>query len=166
MFGITSARSFFEKARSDFARVEADIADPVAAMNCILSLYHLHEWVWARWLKGRHEVQTGLGIGNSKGAFVAWLDQNCPHFTLLQELTNGTKHCAPVHSSTGCVAGWGRGPYDIGPYDAPYLLIDMGDEGLPDDERYLIARTVLRDIMDFWAGFFATHGITDDAEAS
>ena len=75
----------FQKAREDYARVESDISDPVAAMNCILSLYHLHEWVWARWLKGRHEVQTELGIRSIRGEFVVWLDQNCPHFTLLQD---------------------------------------------------------------------------------
>lgn len=162
MFGITSAYRFFEKARADYANVQADIANPDAAMNCILSLYHLHEWVWARWLKPRPDVQTRLGIRRDKSDFIAWLDANCPQFGLLQELANGTKHCRPVHS-TAQIEGYGRGPYDIGPYDAPYLLIDLG-EGHDPAERYLVASDVLKVIVEFWIGFFATYGVVDDAD--
>jgi hypothetical protein len=162
MFGITSAYRFFEKVRTDYARVEADIADPGAALNCILSLYHLHEWVWARWLKQRPNVQATLGIRKDIESFKAWLDERCPHFTLVQELANGTKHCRPVHY-TKQVKGYGRGPYDIGPFGSPYLLIDLGEERTS-PERYLVASTVLKETMDFWMGFFALHGIVDDAD--
>ncbi len=162
MFGITSAYRFFEKARADYANVQADIADPGAALNCILSLYHLHEWVWARWLKRRIDVQTKLGIRRNKSAFIAWLDENCPQFGLLQELANGTKHCRPVHS-TAQIEGYGRGPYGIGPYGAPYLLIDLGEEHDP-TERYLVASDVLKLIMEFWIAFFDTYGVVDNAE--
>ena len=136
MFGITSAYQFFKKACEDYERVERDIADPGAALNCILSFYHLHEWVWARWLKLRPDVQVMLGIRRrKKGEFTDWLDAKCPHFGLLQELANGTKHCRPVHS-TQHVKGFGRGPFGFGPFGAPYLLIDLGDEH-PPAERYL-----------------------------
>jgi hypothetical protein len=47
MFGITTAHRFFEKVAGDYARVEANIADPGSALNCILPLYHLHDRVWA-----------------------------------------------------------------------------------------------------------------------
>ena len=162
MFGITSTYRFYVKVRENYARVEANIDDPGAAIDCVLSLYHLHEWVWARWLKQRPDIQTTLGISRNKGQFVAWLDTNCPRFPLLQELANGTKHCAPA-SSTERIEGYGRGPWDIGPYDAPYLLIDLGD-GHPPPDRYLVASDVLKSIMDFWIDFFATHGIVDDAD--
>lgn len=162
MFGITSAYRLFEKARADYASVQADIADPGAAMNCILSLYHLHEWVWARWLKQRPDVRARLCIRGDKGGFIAWLDANCPHFRLLQELANGTKHCRPVQP-TAQIEGYGRGPFGIGPFGAAYLLIDLGDEYLP-EVRYLVASDVLKSIMDFWTSFFATHKIVDDAD--
>ena len=47
LFGITTVEDFFQKVCvKNYARIEEDIDDPGAAMNCILSLYHLHEWVW------------------------------------------------------------------------------------------------------------------------
>ena len=162
MFGVTSAYRFFEKTRADYASVQADIADPGVTLNCILSLYHLHEWVWASWLKQRPDVQARLGIRGDKGDFIAWLDSNCPHFSLLQELANCTKHCRPVHA-TAQVEGYGRGPYGIGPYGVPYLLIDLGEELAPAD-RYLVASEVLKAIMDFWTSFFAVYGIVDDTD--
>jgi hypothetical protein len=161
MFGITSAYRFFEKARADFALVQTNIADPGAAMNCTLSLYHLHEWVWAKWLKRRPDALAALGI-RDKDAFITWLDENCPHFSLLQELANGTKHCSPVHS-TQHVQGYGRGPFGIGPYGAPYLLIDLSEE-YPPAERYLVANNVLEEIMNFWTNFFSVRQIADDAD--
>ena len=46
LFGITTVEDFFQKVRvKNYARLEEDVDDPGAAMNCILSLYHLHEWV-------------------------------------------------------------------------------------------------------------------------
>jgi len=162
MFGITSASRYFEKVRADYARVEADGADPDAALNCILSLYHLHEWVWASWLKQRPAALLRLGIRKDIRSFKAWLDANCPHFDLVQELANGTKHCRPAHS-TKHIKGYGRGPWGVGPFGAPYLLIDLGEENAP-ASRYLVASTVLRAVVGFWISFFATHGIVEDAE--
>jgi hypothetical protein len=147
MFGITSAYRFFERFGPITPRVEADIADPGAALNCILSLYHLHEWVWARWLKQRPNVQATLGIRKDIESFKAWLDEKCPHFTLVQELANGTKHCRPVYS-TKHVKGYGRGPYGIGPFWSPYLLIDLGQKNTS-AEHYLVASAVLKATLDF-----------------
>jgi hypothetical protein len=78
----------------------------------------------------------------------------------MQELANGTKHCCPVHP-TKHVKGYGRGPFGIGPFGSPYLLIDLGHEN-PSAGRYLVAGEVLKENLDFWIGFFATHGIVDD----
>ncbi|MCB9947565.1 MAG: hypothetical protein H6842_07035 [Rhodospirillaceae bacterium] len=156
MFGITTAYRFYEKASSDFGDVQTDIADPRSAMNCILSLYPLHEWVWARWLKKRPDVQMKLQLRN-KDSFDKWLDSNCPHFTLLQDLANGTKHCKPVHP-TQKIEGFGHGPFGVGPFGMPYLLIDQGAQCSP---RYLVASDVLADQMAFWQIFFSTHQIVD-----
>jgi hypothetical protein len=97
----------------------------------------------------------------NKSKFVAWLNANCPHFSLLQLLANGSKHCFPVHS-TEIVKCYGRGPYGVGPYGRAYLLIDPNNHHTI-VECYLVGNTVLRAIAELWDGFFTTHGITDDA---
>ena len=51
MFAITNATEFFAKVKQDLASLEEKIDDSGRAMNCILSAYHLHEWVWAYVLK-------------------------------------------------------------------------------------------------------------------
>ena len=53
---------------------------------------------------------AALGIRKDKREFITWLETNCPHFALVQELANSTKHCRPVHS-TDHIQVYGRGPY-------------------------------------------------------
>ena len=163
MFGITSGEDFFQKVCADHERLAEDIADPRAAMNCILSLYHLHEWVWACCLKDNRAVREPLGIHRKK-EFCEWLEKNCPHFNLMQDLANGIKHCRPICHPARQVKGFGQGPYGLGPYGTPYLLIDLGE----DEERatrYLVASTVLEKILAFWRGFFVEHRVFDPPEA-
>ena len=131
---------FFHKVCEDYERLAKDIADLGLAMNCILWLYHLHEWVWSRWLKGRFEVTTSLGIHNGRDEFRGWLQQNCPHYSLLRELADGLKHCDLTVRPPQQVKGFGQGPYGVGPYGTPYLLIDLGENREP-ATRYLIAST-------------------------
>jgi len=45
MFAITNAAEFFAKVKDDLAALEEKIDDSGRAMNCILSAFHLHEWV-------------------------------------------------------------------------------------------------------------------------
>ena len=157
LLGITTADGFFGKVCKDLELLKKNIADPGAAMNCILSLYHLHEWVWSLWLKRDDEARKKLGIRKKKKEFVGWLERKCLHFNLLQELANGAKHCRRRSSySTGRVGGWGQGPWDVGPWDMPYLLIDQGAD-LEAECRYLVASDVLKEIFDFWNKFFDEH---------
>ena len=157
MFAIETAKEFFDKVKQDRDALNGDIADSGRAINCILSSYHLHEWVWANWLKKKCPFKLRGKLIRDKEAFLGWLDKNCPHFSVLQELANGSKHCRPVHS-TGKVSGYGMGPYGIGPYGAPYLLIDLGSH-LAGDERYLVVSTTLNQIVEFWENIFTEHDI-------
>jgi hypothetical protein len=156
MFAITNATEFFTKVKQDHAALEEQIDDSGRAMNCILSAYHLHEWVWAHSLKPTMPRKLGNLIVKDKSSFVGWLEAACPHFTLLQELTNGTKHCAPVHS-TMKIAGYGIGPYGIGPWGASYLLIDLG-ENVPIPQRWVVASDMLGEVVGFWGEFFEQYG--------
>jgi hypothetical protein len=157
LFDIRTHEDFFRKAQADVDILRKDDSKPSAAMNAILSLYPLHYWVWACWLKDKHDVRRTLVIKNDKG-FKKWLDGNCPHFLLLQDLANGAKHCYRTQSSTRRVAGYGTGPYGVGPYGSSYLLIDLGNSREP-TERYLVVSKVLKETLKFWNSFFALYGI-------
>ena len=166
-FGITTAEDFFRKVCTDYERALKDIADPYAAMNCILSLYHLHEWVWWCWLKGRDDVLSALDIRDNEEDFRRLLEKHCPHFDLLRELANGTKHFRIKkrqridHTQRG--AGYGNGPYGIGPWGTSYLLVDLGEDEEP-ATRYLTVSKVLKGILEYWRSFFTEHRVFDPPE--
>jgi hypothetical protein len=154
VFAITNAKEYREKVEEDLAELASDIANSSRAMNATISLYHLHEWLWAHTLKPKKPVTLGTSTITSKKQFVSWLDLNCPHFELLQQLANGSKHAYPVVSGPK-VAGYGQGPYGIGPFGAPYLLIDLGNRA---PKRYLVASDVIRDAGVFMVNLAKSHG--------
>jgi len=77
MFAITNAADFLAFVQTNLAAVDEDIADTGRALNCILSAYHLHEWVWARSLKDRAPLQLGGKTVRTKQDFVAWVETAC-----------------------------------------------------------------------------------------
>ena len=109
-------------------------------MNAVTGLYHMHDWLWAKWLKDIKPVELDGATINSKTDLLRSLDANCPHFKLIQQLANGAKHACYVDAG-GKIEGYGAGPYGIGPFGKAYLLIDLG-KGKGTD-RYLVASTVI-----------------------
>ncbi len=159
MFAIKTARDFLGKVKEDANALASDVANAGKAMNAFLSAYHLHEWVWARWLKKASPYSLGGTTIREKTDFIGWLDNNCPHFSLVQEIANGAKHCFPVKGgSTDRIDGYDTGPFDIRPLDMPYLQIDLGDAHSGPD-RYLDVSTVIQEVVAFWDGFFAINPI-------
>ena len=156
IFAIVTASDFYAKTQEDVRQFNEQIDDFARAMNAILSTYHLHEWVWARWLKAAAPRTICGVLIRDKAGFLAWLDTACPHFAILQELANGSKHCSPVVANAE-ISGYGMGPYGVGPYGKPYLLIDKGD-ALPLDRRWLVASDMLNDVASFWNQFFSDNG--------
>jgi hypothetical protein len=122
-------------------------------LNCIITAYHLHDRIWARWLKGDAETKQKMRF-NDKNGFAAWLDKEWPGFVIIQELTNGTKHLRPMEKTkdTQRIAGYGQGPYGVGPYGQPCLLIDYGDDA--GSGRWRTVDDLLDEALAFWPGFF------------
>jgi hypothetical protein len=158
LFGITTADDFFAKLEADYVDFKAQPDSARLALNCIITAYHLHEWVWGRWLKSDTEAKQKIGIAD-KGSFITWLDGHWPGFTVVQELTNGAKHLKTMEKvkDTDLIAGFGRGPYGVGPYGSSYLLIDYGDNTAP--QRWNTAETLLDEALAFWRKFFNTYRI-------
>jgi hypothetical protein len=155
MFDIITCRDFHAKLKADFEEFGKEEDSARLALNCAITAYHLHEWVWGDWLKTDYAVWKKLGI-RDKESFIAWLERECPGFDTLEDLANGAKHFVRQQDfGTQRVAGFGMGPYGIGPFGKSYLLIDYGEPA--GDQRWKTARDLLSDVVTFWDGFFASH---------
>jgi hypothetical protein len=83
MFDITTSRDFLEKLEADFDDFMKEPHSARLALNCAITAYHLHEWVWGDWLKRNYEIQKSLGIEGKtnkqrKASFLAWIDKPGP----------------------------------------------------------------------------------------
>jgi hypothetical protein len=175
MFDITTSRDYLAKLEADFDDYMKEPASARLALNCAITAYHLHEWVWGDWLKRNHDVQDALGIsGNTnkerKESFLAWIDKACVWFSTIQDLANGAKHVtggqqfqamrigAPPFMLDELGAGWGEGAWDGPiPYVAEshgdgHLLIDYG-EGTG-NHRWRTAGALLDVVVRFLREFF------------
>jgi len=159
IFAIQSAGDFLGKLEGDVALLMEDVADSGLAMNGILAAYHIHEWLWAGWLKPKAPVPVRGTMIRNKEDLRSWLDKDCPHFKVIQDLANGSKHCRPVAYGASEVSGYGRGPYGVGPFGTPYLLIDLGTDH-PPAARWLVAHSLLTAVAEFWRGLFNEIGVT------
>lgn len=168
MFTIITASDFLKKAEQDLSALMEDQQDAGKAINSILSLHHVYEWVWNRHFDAMAPADirgTFITKKEPRGAptgdsFKEWLKDNSPHFDLIRRLANGTKHCLKMNTDLLPMElkGFGKGLYGVGPYGTSYLVIYMGDE-LQASERYLLPHKVLTTQMDFWKEFYKEFAI-------
>ncbi len=156
MFDIITSHDFLSKLEADYTDFKAQPDSARHALNCIISAYHLHEWVWGDWLKTDYTTWGELSIRNLE-TFEGWLVREWPGFALTRDLTNSSKHFVRnTGPETQRIAGYGSGPYNVGRYGQPYLLIDLGaDKSGP--ERWLTAEQLIDEAIVFWQIFFDTH---------
>jgi hypothetical protein len=92
MFDITTSRDFLAKLEADFADFEKQPGSSRLALNCAISAYHLHDWVWNHWLNKDANTRRVLGIGTKRADFLSWIDRSCVWFVWIQELATAAKH--------------------------------------------------------------------------
>ncbi|MBG1233726.1 hypothetical protein [Aestuariivirga litoralis] len=166
MFSVTKAKDFYAMVVGDFDDLMEEPDSPRRAMHCAIMAYHLHDWVWAE-IESDEALLTRLGLveGSDRVAFVHWIKARCPYFFGVQALAHETKHSKPrERMQTERVSGWGSGPYGVGPYGRPYLLIDWGEEA--GELRWQPALTLLEIVVRFWRDFFREYLPADDLPAS
>lgn len=164
MFDIKTYHDFHGKLKAGFNDFVMEPDSTRLALNCILTAYHLHEWVWAGWLKAEHSVWRTLGV-RDKLSFVAWIKGECPAFKTMENLANGTKHFILYQGfETRHVGGYGVGPYGVGPSGKSYLLIEYGaDEG---EIRWKTADELIEAVLNFLNQFFEQYCLKAEFSAS
>jgi len=168
MFDITTSRDFLAKLEGDFADFMKEPGSGRLALNCAVTAYQLHEWVWREWLKNDKPTRQALGIGNRR-EFLAWIDRACVWFIWIQELATGAKHSVPLSFKARRVSllPEARNLPNAGAEDChwdgpmPYLtdgpdvlLIDNGPEAGDVHDRYMPAAMLLEVVVRFWREFF------------
>lgn len=156
MFSIETARQFFEKLLADQKDFKDQPDSARHALNCIITAYHLREWVWGEWLQNDSAALQAMKI-QQEDDFVPWIKEQCPRFETVRQLTNGAKHFRPKSPPPESfhVGGFGSGPFGAGAFGKPYLLIDHGEaEGV---RRWQTAEQLIDLVVDFWSEFFAKY---------
>jgi hypothetical protein len=154
IFDIADSAQFYRMVVADYDEFVAEQHSARRALHCAISAYHLHEWVWADWLKNNKAMQNHLKV-HSRNEFLAWIMKHCVWFVWTRDLANGTKHCiqrldfgthfvAPpplqlTESGSGQAEGAAR-QILIGPQGKGYLIIDNGAAEELNDEVDLMKR--------------------------
>ena len=173
MFGIDTSRDLLAKLEADFADYAKEPASGRLALNCAMTAYHMHEWVWGDWLKTDNAVRKALGIRDVE-TFLAWIDRECPWFPVVQGLTNGAKHFIPnqpvqalrvgapplILDTPGCGLGEGAldGPIPYVTDGKEFLLLDFGPEAA--EYRWIPAAMLLEVVVRFWREVFEKYAPT------
>ena len=147
IFGIDTIADYLAFCAEAVAELEQDQGSVLRAFAAVLALNHIPDWLQ---YKLTDDQRTTLGLTGSKlgDPVKDWFEAQNADLTLVRDIANGFKHLRPNHS-TDVVAGYGRGPFGVGPFGAPYLLIDLGDYPLA-NERWVVGLSLCKRTMEWW----------------
>jgi hypothetical protein len=148
-FEINTTALFFRKLIEDHEDFYKDRTSSRVALNCVMTAWHLHEWVYNEY--NLSSTYPKLRI------YQDYLKVSCPSFQLMQDLANGTKHFKitlyiPKVQEThlhqgGFSSGFSRG------FDISMLEIKLDDGSVVDFESQI------QNVINFWKGYLPTFGI-------
>jgi hypothetical protein len=153
MFGIDTIEDYLEFCAEAVAEFEQDQDSVLRAFAAILALNHIPDWLQYKLIDAQ---RSALGLAGSKvgDPVLHFFEGQNNDLARLRDIANGFKHLRPNHR-TETIAGYGRGPNGVGPYGAPYLLIDLG-EHLPPEERWDVGLSLCKRALEWWQTQLAT----------
>lgn len=155
MFDLTTSADFFDKMVDDFDDLFNDPLSTRHAINCALSAYHMHEWVWGDWLKADKATQQKLGI-EGFNEWRAWVKIKEPFFEVVESLANGSKHFG-TSNANGLMTQVYR--FEPGGHDYEDFIGRSLDVGFQDgnDIHWMDVSQILEHVVLFWQRFFETY---------
>jgi len=148
MFDINDSVAFYGKMIQDYDDLVANL-DSRQAINCAISAYHLAEWIWGDWLQTDYDTWRKLKI-RDKASFLNWVHSAQPWFTVVQDITNGSKHFTASRRPTKASGTYVDGYFEPGVQQMVLEVeIDVGTE-----KKWIEAVIVLEDVVMFWNDFF------------
>ena len=154
MFDLKTSRDFYEKLLEDFADLQDSPESARLAINCAITAYHMHEWVWGDWLKTDHATWKELAI-RDKDSFKAWIRDNERWFELMGNICDGSKHFnRKASQQTKASGGFDRDAFDQSAFDVQRLEIEVEVHG---KKNWILAEIVIESVVAFWRDFFQEH---------
>lgn len=164
VFSLAGPRDLMKMVEENFAELEAN-ADERRLLNCVLSAWHMADWVWRHWLSDPNSPDhinrwASLGATSKKSTpdwseFSAWLARECPVADHLRLLANHAKHAKKNATSVQQRQAM-MFPIVFG--TDPAWSIE-NDAGVMVDIycRQQYAGTALNDTIQFWKKFLRNH---------
>ena len=153
MLTFENSRDFYEKLLAEFDDFIMQQDSARHAMNCAITAFHVHDWVWNDFLKQDQTLRARLGIGKKKHEFVEWIIQQTIWFSLVGEIANGRKHFSRGPSFRVPRANdFVKEAYAEPGYFASHFAIDQGEHVI--DARYLPLSMLFEVVIRFWRDFF------------
>lgn len=147
MFRINSSMAFYGKMLEDYDDFVEQSGSPRHAINCMLSAYHIAEWIWGDWLQTDYAAWKALGIRN-KESFLGWVDKAQPWFRITQAVANGSKHFASKLANTKSSPTYVEDDYVEDDYQERMLEVEV------EDGVWVEAVIVVENVVMFWTDFF------------
>jgi hypothetical protein len=158
MFDISNCRDFYQKLLEDFDDFMGQQDSARHAMNCAITAHHMADWVWGDLVKGDAALKAKLDI-KGKEDFMRWIDTQTVWYTLVQGISNGSKHfIRKAAEGTVKVQGYGMGGYGQGPFGMSYLAIQVSETG----PKNLTIAQLLEVVIRFWRKFLRDHASYED----
>jgi hypothetical protein len=158
-FGITTPTAMLDKLFEEQRDFESGhCLSARHAINATMTAYHLHEWVWGAFAKGRPDLHQEWQLSPGKKAnredFLSWVEQQCPAIADAQSVTNGMKHFNPAAIQTGeHKGGFQAGVFQSNGFDVSHLWIERNGV----KQR---AEEFINELVKFWRDeFFAKYNV-------
>lgn len=146
IFNLESISDYLAFCQQALAEFENDQANVLRGFSAILAINHIPDWLQ---YKLSASQRSTLGIsGQAEEPVINHFEAQNADLKLIRSIANGFKHLRPMHS-TQRVSGYEQGPYGVGPFGAPYLLIDKGEE-CDLSVRWAVGLGLCKKVFDYW----------------
>jgi len=156
---VISTRDMFEKMKLEFEDFKNDTQSSRHAINFVLTVHHLKEWVWKSYLQDNAELRNNVSpLSQDKNSYYSFLNSECKEIKLIHELANNIKHFysqgneiqettnnnKPWEEITCTWENW-RIPWD---YDGLIIITK--------DNHWVSVLDIFQKVHDYWANCFNT----------
>jgi hypothetical protein len=147
LFGINTVNDYLEFCREAIEALAQQQDSVLRGFTAILALNHLADWIEVKVSKA-DLIKARIRFNEAPCKKRDQIEASNPDLKIVRQIANGFKHLRPVYT-TQRIAGYARGPNGVGPFGAPYLLIDLGEDQ-SFGERWCVGLDLCKRVLAWW----------------